>query len=312
MKILVTGGLGFIGSTLSEFLIKNNHSVIVITRSFSKKNNLTIKSKNLQIIKMNINNFKKFSKLIIDTKPEIIFHLAGETSHYNSFSEPIKEISANIGSTICALETIKKHHLKCKFILGSTFVTVGKPDKLPVDENSSCHPTSIYGVNKLASENLCYVYNRIYNLDTVIFRITNCFGPKEQIIPEKNAVNYLIYQAYKKNPITLYFQGNFYRDIIFIDDVIAALNILMYKGKSGNLYWISSAKKTWFYKFGKLLSKHTGSKIVMTPTPKYTKKVDVGNFVANNCKLRRLGWKPKITNENGILITLDYFKKLEP
>ncbi len=85
----------------------------------------------------------------------------------------------------------------------------------------------------------------------------------------------------------------------------------MKKGKSGNLYWISSGKKTWFYKFGNLLVNISGTQVVFSPTPKYTKKVDVGNFVVNNSKLKKLGWKPKISVETGIKLTLEYFQSLK-
>ncbi len=308
---MITGGLGFIGSHLTESLIQENHQIIILTKSFSKKKNIQISSKKIKIQKINVQNFRSFSNAIIKFRPDVLFHLAGETSHSKSFSDPMNDVDANIKSTVCALETIRKNELKCKFILGSTFVTIGKPKKLPVDEESECNPTTIYGTNKLASENLCKIYYNVYGLDTVIFRITNSFGPREQIISNKNAINYLIFQAYSGKNITLFNKGRFFRDLIYVSDVVNGLKLLMKKGKPGNLYWISSNKKTWFDKFGNLLSKHTGAKIVFTPTPKYTKKVDVGNFVVSNSKLKKLGWKPIITLEDGIKLTLDYFHSLK-
>jgi nucleoside-diphosphate-sugar epimerase len=309
MKIMITGGLGFIGSHLVDILAKSNHEIIILTRSFSKKKNLksNLKKNKITIKKLDIENFKKFSEIIIKYQPDILFHLAGETSHSNSFLDPMNDVDSNIKSTICALETIRKNKIKCRFILGSTFVTIGKPKKLPVNENSICNPTTIYGASKLNCENLCKIYNNVYDLDTIIFRITNSFGPREQTISNKNAINYLIYRAFNGEQITLFDNGKFYRDLIYVSDVISALQIIMKKGKSGNLYWISSGKKTWFYKFGNLLTKNTGTKVVFTPTPKYTKKTDVGNFVVDNSKLKKLGWSPKVSIEQGIKKTLDYF-----
>jgi UDP-glucose 4-epimerase len=220
----------------------------------------------------------------------------------------MKDVDSNIKSTICALETIRINKIKCRFILGSTFVAVGKPEKLPVTETSTCNPTTIYGTSKLASENYCKIYNNVYGLDTIIFRITNSFGPREQVISNKNAINYLIFRAFKGEKITLFNKGEFFRDLIFVSDVISGLKTIMKKGKSGNIYWISSGQKTWFNKFGKLLTKHTGTDVVFSSTPKYTKKVDVGNFVVNNSKLKKLGWKPKISLEDGIMLTLEYFQ----
>ena len=95
--------------------------------------------------------------------------------------------------------------------------------------------------------------------------------------------------------------------MIFVSDVISGINIILKKGKPGELYWISSGKKTWFYNLAKILQKQTNCKINYPLTPKYTKKVDVGNFVVDNKKLKSLGWRPKITLENGIKETIKSF-----
>jgi UDP-glucose 4-epimerase len=197
---------------------------------------------------------------------------------------------------------------KCRFVLGSSFIVVGKPDKLPVDEKTPCWPTTIYGTNRLASEHYCKIYHEVYGLDTVIFRITNSFGPREQVIPTKNAVNFLIHEAFKGNELTIFKKGKFFRDLIYISDVISGIKTIMTKGKSGDLYWISSGKKTWFYQLGELLEQLTEAKVKFVKTPKYTKKVDVGNFVVSNSKLKSLGWKPKVNLNAGIEKTLEYFK----
>ena len=310
MKIMITGGLGFVGSHLVDSLLKDRHKIVVLSRNLSKDRKSNFETNKVKILKLDIRNFKKFSDSIKTHKPDVIFHLAGETSHSNSFLDPMNDVDSNIKSTICALEAIRTNKVRCRFILGSTFVTVGKPKRLPVNEDSACDPTTIYGNSKLASENLCKIYNNVYGLDTLVFRITNSFGPREQVIPSKNAVNYLIYQAFRGKNITLFDKGRFFRDLIYVSDVVAALKVIMKKGKPGNLYWISSGKRTWFYKFGELLAKQTGTKVVFEKTPKYTKRVDVGNFVVSNAKLRKLGWKPQVPLDAGIKLTLEYFHKL--
>jgi nucleoside-diphosphate-sugar epimerase len=128
------------------------------------------------------------------------------------------------------------------------------------------------------------------------------------VISTKNAVNFLIYEAFKGNIITIFKKGKFFRDLIYISDVISGIKTIMKKGKSGELYWISSGKKIWFYELAKLLEKLTNAKVKFVKTPNYTKKVDVGNFVVNNSKLRSLGWKPKMNLDQGIKKTLEYFK----
>ena len=308
MKILITGGMGFVGSHLTEELLKNKHEIIVVTKSQKKRNNLKKIVKQVILEQIDITNFGKIEKCLKKHKPDVIIHLAGETSHSKSFENPLKDIDSNAKSTLFLLEKIREMKLKCKFILGSTFIVVGKPKKLPVNENSSCNPTTIYGVNRLTSEQYCKIYHEVYGMDTISFRITNSFGPREQIIPKKNAVNFLIYQAFKGEKITIFNDGEFFRDLIYISDVVSAIKIIIKKGKSGELYWISSNKKIWFKNLGKILKKITNSKVKFVATPKYTKKVDVGNFIVDNTKLRSLGWKQKIPLEEGIKNTIKFFK----
>lgn len=307
MKIMITGGAGFVGSHLAEFLLKKNHELTIITRKQTQ--NLSNIKRDITIERFDISDFNRVNRSIIKNKPEIIMHLAGNTSHSKSFEQPLMDINSNVKSTMNILESLRSSLPNCKFILGSTFVVIGKPKKLPVDENSQCIPTTLYGVNKLSSEFYSKIYNNVYGLDTSIFRITNSFGPREQIIPKKNAVNYLIYKAFNGEKITIYNQGKFYRDLIYISDVVNGINKIITKGKPGELYWISSFKKTWFYELGNWLEKLTDAKIEYVETPSYTKKTDVGNFIANNRKLSQLNWKPKVSVEYGIKKTLQFFQE---
>ena len=305
---MITGGMGFIGSHLSEELLIEKHNLVILTKSFFKKQNITNISKKIKVEKIDVTDFKKLGKSIQKNKPDVIIHLAGQTSHLQSFENPLKDIDSNAKSTLFILEEIRKKKLKCRFILGSTFVVIGRPQKLPVDERTPCWPTMIYGANRLASEHYCKIYHEVYGLDTLTFRITNSFGPREQVVSTKNAVNFLIHEAFLGKTVTIFKKGNFFRDIIYVSDVISGIKTIMKKGKSGELYWISSGKKIWFYELGKLLEKLTDAKVKFVKEPNYTKKVDVGNFVVDNSKLRALGWKPKINLNQGIKETLEYFK----
>ena len=308
MRLLITGGLGFIGSHLVDSLSKKSYKIKILTKTLSKKDNIK-NSSNIQIEKIDLVNFKRLGQIIEKFKPDMIIHLAGNTSHSKSFEEPLEDIESNAKTTLFMLEKIRELGLPCKFVLGSTFIVIGKPKKLPVTENTPCNPTTIYGTNRLASEHYCKIYHDVYRIDTVVFRITNSFGPREQTIPSKNAVNYLIHNAFKGNTVTIYNRGKFFRDLIYISDVLSGIETIINKGKSGELYWISSGKKLWFYELANLLEKLTNCKVKFVATPKYTKKTDVGNFVVDNSKLKSIGWKPKISTKDGIKKTLEYFEE---
>jgi nucleoside-diphosphate-sugar epimerase len=307
MKVMITGGAGFVGSHLSEHLLKKHHELTIITKKGTK--NIEKIKKDVNIEKVDVTNFSKLERSIVRNKPDLIIHLAGNTSHSKSFEEPLNDLNSNTKSTLSILEILKQSLPNCKFVLGSTFVVIGKPSKLPVNENSPCNPTTLYGVNKLSSEYYTKIYNQVHGLDTNIFRITNSFGPREQIIPNKNAINYLIFKAFKEEDITIYNNGKFFRDLIYISDVVLAIERIIKKGKSGELYWISSNKKTWFYQIGEILEKLTKAKTKYVKPPNYTKKVDVGNFVVNNSKIKSLGWKPIVSVKEGISNTLKYFEE---
>ena len=308
MKILLTGGAGFVGSHLCDSLIADGHQVIIFVRDPKKNQNIHHILDKITIENVDVTNSTLLEEKILEIKPEIIFHLAGQTSHKQSFENPFYDIDVNAKSTLTILEILRKSKLHCKFILGSTFVVIGKPEALPVNENSPCNPTSIYGANRLTSEHYCKIFNEFYDIDTIIFRITNSFGPREQsLTPTKNALNFLIYNAFKGKEITIYNEGKFFRDVIYIDDVISALNILMNKGKKGELYWISSNKKTWFHEIGKILEDKTDGIVIYGDATEYNKKVDVGNFLVDNSKLKSLGWNPKTSIEDGILKTIKSF-----
>ena len=309
MKILITGGTGFVGSHLSNLLLRDGHEITLVARNMDKRANIEENFDKVTTKICDITDFIKLENTIKEIKPDVIFHLAGETSHKKSFENPLYDVDVNTKSTLCILETIRNSLPTCKFILGSTFIVVGKPKQLPINEDSSCNPTTIYGTDRLSSEYYNTIYHNVYGLQTLTFRITNSFGPKEQYLtPTKNAINYLIYQAYKGNEVTIYDEGKFFRDLIFINDVISAIKTIMDKGVNGNLYWISSGKKTWFYDIGNWLEELTNSKVKYIQSPEYAKKTDVGNFVVDNSKLKSLGWNQTVDIKKGIELTLDYFR----
>jgi UDP-glucose 4-epimerase len=312
MKVVITGGAGFVGSHLCDSLISNGHKPIIFTRDIQKNQNVAHLLDKIDLVNVDVTNYSNLEKKIVEINPDIIFHLAGQTSHKLSFENPLYDIDANAKSTLNILEILRKSEIQSRFILGSTFVVIGKPKNLPINEESACNPTSIYGANRLASENYCKIFSQVYGLDIVIFRITNSFGPREQYLtPEKNAINFLIHNAFKGKKITIFNKGEFFRDVIYIDDVISALEILMTKGKKGNLYWISSNKKTWFYEIGKILEEKTNGIVIYGDATEYNKKVDVGNFLVDNSKLKALGWNPNVLVKDGIVKTLEYFSKKE-
>lgn len=304
--------MGFVGSHLSEKLVNSDHEVVIISRSKQKLQNITNILDKVKIECGDITNFEWLESTILRYQPDVIFHLAGQLTHYESFENPLYDVDVNVKTTIVALETIRKLRRPCRFILGSTFWVVGRPESLPINEETPCNPLNIYAANRLASEHYCKIYNKVYDLDAIVMRLTNTFGPREQHDnPRKAGLNYLLYKGFKGEDVTIYDEGKFFRDYIYVSDIVSAAEVIMERGKSGELYFVGTNKATWFYEIGKWIEELTSGKLVYVKSPDYHKRVDVGNIVIDNGKIKQLGWNWKVSVKEGLKKTLEYYQEME-
>ncbi|HDD70267.1 MAG TPA: NAD-dependent epimerase/dehydratase family protein [Candidatus Bathyarchaeota archaeon] len=312
MKILVIGGMGFVGSHLSEEFVNTGHSVVIASRSKKKIRNIANIIDHVKIEYGDITNYKWLETIILKHKPDVIFHLAGQLTHYEAFENPLYDVDVNSKTTLVILETLRKMEKPCRLILGSTFWVVGKPKTLPINEETPCNPLNLYAADRLASEHYCRIYNRVYGLDALVMRLTNTFGPREQYNnPRKAALNYLLYKGFKGETVPIYDEGKFFRDYIYISDIVSAAKAIMEKGKSGEIYFVGTNTPTWFYDIGKWIEELTPGKVVYVESPEYHKKIDVGNIVVDNTKLKQLGWNWKVPVKEGLKKTLEYYQRLE-
>jgi UDP-glucose 4-epimerase len=200
----------------------------------------------------------------------------------------------------------------CRLILGSTFWVVGKPKSLPINEETPCDPLNIYAADRLASEHYCRIYNRVYDLDTVVMRLTNTFGPREQYDnPRKAALNFLLYKGFRGEEVPIYDEGKFFRDYIYISDIVSAAKALMEKGRSGELYFVGTNKPTWFYEIGEWIEKLTLGRVIYVESPDYHKRIDIGNIVIDNTKIRQLGWNWRVSVREGLEKTLEFYREIK-
>lgn len=304
--------MGFVGSHLSEEFVNTGHSVVIASRSKKKIRNIANIIDHVKIEYGDITNYKWLETIILKHKPDVIFHLAGQLTHYEAFENPLYDVDVNSKTTLVILETLRKMEKPCRLILGSTFWVVGKPKTLPINEETPCNPLNLYAADRLASEHYCRIYNRVYGLDALVMRLTNTFGPREQYNnPRKAALNYLLYKGFKGETVPIYDEGKFFRDYIYISDIVSAAKAIMEKGKSGEIYFVGTNTPTWFYDIGKWIEELTPGKVVYVESPEYHKKIDVGNIVVDNTKLKKLGWNWKVPVKEGLKKTLEYYRRLE-
>ena len=296
MKILVTGGVGFIGSHIVDAYINLGYKVVVIDNlSTGFRKNLNPKAK---FYKVDIGDLPKIEKIFQKEKPQIVNHHAAIAEVVKSLRDPLPTLNVNVIGTINLLLAAGKIRVK-KFIFSSTGGAIyGQPDKIPADENTPAIPLSPYGLSKLLGEECIKFYAKHYGFDYLIFRYPNVYGPRQN--PKGEAGVVAIFSGLIKNnkrPI-IFGDGAKTRDYVYIDDIVRANVIGLKRGKNEifNLGW---GKKISDKKIFDTIAKNLNFK--QPPIYSPFRRGEVYQIALSAKKARKnLGWKPKIKLEEGI------------
>ena len=317
-NILVTGGLGFIGSNLIELLLAKKFRVISIDKVSYSSNFYNTKSfkknKNYKFFKCDLNNREKLNFILIKYKPIGIFNLAAETHVDRSIDNPSDFINSNILGVYNLLECFKKYTIKNKkarLIHISTDEVFGDILKGRSDEKYQYKPSSPYSATKASSDHLVYSYIRTYKIPAIITNCSNNYGPKQH--PEK-LIPKLIYNILNNKSLPIYGNGKNSREWIHVKDHCEALFEVLKKGKIGEFYNIGSNKNLNNLEICKTLLKIANKKILLG---KNTKIIFVKDrpghdirYALNSNKIKKkLKWKPKKSFKIGLEETLDWYLK---
>ena len=313
-KIIVTGGLGFIGSNLIDLLLKKNYSVINVDKATYSSNYYNVKdfknSKKYKFVKLDIKN-KNFEKILFKYKPIGIFNLAAETHVDRSIDNPDSFIQSNIVGVYNLLESFKNFTKKnkSKLIHISTDEVYGDILSGRSDEKYSYQPSSPYAASKASSDHLVSSYVRTYNLPAIVTNCSNNYGPKQH--PEK-LIPKLIYNILNNKPLPIYGKGKNSREWIYVEDHCEALHKVFLKGKIGQFYNIGSNKNLNNLQVTNELLKtsikfiNTGNKVkihFVKDRPGHDKR-----YALNSNKIKtQLGWYPKTSFSVGIKLTFDWY-----
>ena len=317
-KILVTGGLGFIGSNLVKILIKNNYKVLNIDKASYASNFYNIKKfrnhKNYKFIKNDLSDSKKILKIINNYKPTCIFHLAAETHVDRSIDGPKNFIDSNIIATFNLLEAFRKYskkNKKTRLVHVSTDEVYGDVLKGRSLENSTYMPSSPYAASKASSDHLVFSYVKTFKIPAIITNCSNNYGPNQH--PEK-LIPKLIYNILNNKPLPIYGKGTNSREWIFVRDHCEALLKILKKGKIGEFYNIGSNKNlnnlqvsNELLKISKSITK-VGRKVKILFV-KDRPGHDVRYALNSNKIKNKLGWKPRTNFRQGIKLTFDWYLK---
>ena len=320
-KIIVTGGLGFIGSNLIKLLIKKNYFVINVDKINYASNFYNTKDflgkKNYKFVRLDINNRHKLKKVLKLYKPIAIFNLAAETHVDRSIDGPAEFIKSNIVGVFNLLEEFReftKKNKKAKLIHISTDEVYGDVLKGRSKENDSYKPSSPYAASKASSDHLVYSYVRTFKINAMITNCSNNYGPHQH--PEK-LIPKLIYNIINNKPLPLYGKGKNSREWIFVDDHCDALFKVFKSGKRGDFYNIGSNINSSNLDIAKLLISIARTKIRLSKNVKikFVKDRPGHDFrYALDSKkiLKKLKWKSKINLKKGLENTFNwYFKNMK-
>ncbi len=303
--ILVTGGAGFIGSHLVDRLVIDGHSVFVAD-DLSKGKLKNIK-KDVKFFKVDIRS-NKFTELLQKIKPEIIFHLAAQSSIAKSFKNPYKDFDINLFATLKLLKKAKEIRVK-KIIFASSAAVYGVSEKLPIDENDPKNPTSYYGLSKLSSEYFFESYYQRINLNYACLRFANVYGARQDASGEGGVVAIFANNIIRKKPLVIYGSGQQTRDFIYVSDIIDALVKSLDENVIGS-FNIGTSKQTPInHLANETISVYNDKPVKIVYKPKRFLEVEKSSLSYRKFK-KVTGFSPKTSLEDGFKKTLKYFEDL--
>ncbi len=305
MKILVTGGAGFIGSHIVDALIERGHDVVIVDNlSTGKRENI---NKKARFYNIDIRD-KNLEKIFAREKPSIVNHHAAQINVRLSVENPIRDIETNGIGMINLLECSKKYNVK-KFIFASIGGAIYEEGKLPVSESSPLHPISPYGITKVLGEMYLDFYNKTYNLNYTSLRYSNVYGPRQNFEGEAGVVAIFSNMILKRQTPIVYGDGLQERDFVYVGDVVDAnLKAIENNNALNNSFNISTCKGTNVNAIFALIKKHTdyiGGKIHTRPKKGEIRRI----FLSYDKAKKLLGWQPSVSLEEGIKKTIEWYRK---
>jgi len=316
-KVLITGGLGMIGSTIAHKLVDLGAEVTLLDSLIKPFGGNYFNIQDIEeSVTVNYSDIRDVEsmKILIRDK-DIVFNLAAQVSHNDSLENPSLDADINYIGHLNVLEAARKYNSNAKIFHAGSRLQFGKIIKNPVAEDHPLKPLTPYALNKTAAENLYLYYHRVFNIPVVIFRIANPYGPRCQMKHSKYAIiNWFIRNAMEDKEIIIFGDGTQIRDYIFVDDLADAFILASVEDStSGELFNIGSGVGTKFKDMVNTVVNSVGKgNIKNVPWPSDYLNVETGDYITDINKISRfLKWKPKFSLDKGIDHTIDYYKKVK-
>jgi dTDP-glucose 4,6-dehydratase/UDP-glucose 4-epimerase len=314
-KILITGGVGFIGSAVARKLVNLNAKVTLVDSLIPQYGGNLFNIHDIKDrVTLNITDVRDPHAIAYLVQgQDFLFNLAGQTSHLDSMVDPQTDLNINASAQLSILEACRKNNPDITLVFASTRQIYGKPQYLPVDENHPIHPVDVNGINKLAGEWYHLLYNDIYHIRSCALRLTNTYGPGMRVKDARQTfLGIWIRQLLGGHPIQVFGDGSQLRDFNYIDDVVNALLLAAIHPKAdGEVFNLGSSEYINLKKLAALMVEiFQGGTYELIPFPPERKKIDIGDYYSDYQKIyQALHWEPKVNLRKGLSQTIQYYRQ---
>jgi len=313
--VLITGGAGFIGSSLARRLVSLGAEVTLVDSLIPEYggnlfNIADIRSR----VTLNITDVRDpYAMEYLVQGQDYLFNLAGQTSHLDSMDNPGNDLEINAAAQLSILEACRNKNAAVKIVFASTRQLYGKPEYLPVDESHPVRPVDVNGINKLAGESYHLLYNNVYGIRACALRLTNTYGPGMRVKDARQTfLGIWLRNILEGRPILVFGDGEQLRDFNYVDDVVDALLLAAASPDAdGRIYNLGSNEVVSLRQLAQMLTELLpGSRYEIVPFPPERKVIDIGDYYSDYSRIREgLGWQPRVDLRQGLAKSIEYYRR---
>ncbi len=314
-KVMITGGLGFIGSNLARQLVDLGARVLLVDSMIPDYGGNFFNIRGIEDrVRVNVADIRQESTMDYLVRDRaVIFNLAGQVSHIDSMRDPYTDLEINCRSQLSILEACRRHNPDVRIVFAGTRQVYGKPDFLPVTEQHLVRPTDVNGINKAAGENYHLVYSHVFGLRACSLRLTNVYGPRQLVRHNRQGfIGWFIRTAVENGEIEIYGDGSQLRDFVYVDDAAEAF---LLAGASdacpGRVFNVGGTAPVSHRELVALLLEVAGGgRVKFVDWPPEKRVIDIGSFYADSSRFRAtVGWEPRVPLREGLEKTAAFYRE---